>query len=122
MTLFHKKKQKRLKSHQNKITISQFLEGLIIFFSSSFVRQPSRSFPILETSSSASAKNKNTDINHVRGRPFIMYAQEEGVKTSNAFPISVMLKKCKQGGGQIWPKNAHIINGRSFKRSFYHLA
>ena len=37
-----------------------------------------------------------------------------GVKTPYAFPISVMLKKCVQGGGggQIWPKNAYIINGR----------
>ena len=37
-----------------------------------------------------------------------------GVKTPYAFPISVMIKKCVQGGegGQIWPKNAYIINGR----------
>ena len=35
----------------------------------------------------------------VGGRPFIMYAPGGGVKTPYAFPISVMLKKCVQGGG-----------------------
>ena len=52
----------------------------------------------------------------MKGRPFIMYAPngDQDPIPSYAFQISVMLKKCVQGeGGQIWPKKAYILNGRS---------